>query len=298
LHVRSVATGRAVSGGDSPVLLCLVIEFLKAVFLGTLQGLTEFLPISSSAHLRIFPELFGWGDPGAAFTAVVQIGTELAVLIYFRKDIWRIANAWVRSLFQPEWRGTLDARMGWFIIVGSLPIVLLGITLKDIIEQDFRNLWITGTALVVMGLVLGLADGTSKGDKAISKIGPRDAVLMGLAQAMALIPGVSRSGATISMGRFLGYDREAATRYAFLLAIPAVVGAGLFELKEIPNGHNDFGWGPTITATIVSFIVGYAAIAWLLRYVSTKSYTPFVIYRVLLGAGTLALLGAGVLTAT
>ncbi|MCD6639123.1 MAG: undecaprenyl-diphosphate phosphatase [Nocardioides sp.] len=274
-----------------------MIDLLKAVLLGVLQGLTEFLPISSSAHLRIFPELLGWGDPGAAFTAVIQIGTELAVLIYFRKDIWRIGSAWCRSLVKPEWRGTLDARMGWFIIVGSLPIVLLGVALKDIIEKDFRNLWIIGTTLIVLGLVLGVADRIGRADKAITKITLRDAVLMGLAQAMALIPGVSRSGATISMGRILGYDREAATRYAFLLAIPAVVGAGLFELKEIPHGHNDFGWGPTITATVVSFVVGYAAIAWLLRYVSTKSYTPFVVYRVLLGTMTLVLLWQGVLTA-
>ncbi len=272
-------------------------DLLKAVVLGIIQGLTEFLPISSSAHLRIFPELFGWGDPGAAFTAVIQIGTELAVLIYFRKDIWRIGSAWVKSLFRAEHRGTLDSRMGWYIIVGSLPIVVLGVLLKDVIERDFRNLWIIGTTLIVMGVVLGVADRVGRTDRPIGKITLKDAVLMGAAQALALIPGVSRSGATISMGRFLGFDREAATRFAFLLAIPAVVGAGVFELKEIPNGHNDFGWGPTITATVVSFVVGYAAIAWLLRYVSTRSYTPFVVYRILLGAGTLILLGAGVLTA-
>jgi undecaprenyl-diphosphatase len=274
-----------------------VIDLLKAVVLGVIQGLTEFLPISSSAHLRIFPELFGWGDPGAAFTAVIQIGTELAVLIYFRKDIWRIGSAWVRSLFQPEFRGTIDSRMGWFIIVGSLPIVVLGVLLKDVIERDFRNLWIIGCTLIVLGVVLGVADRVGRTDRALGKITLKDAVLMGAAQAMALIPGVSRSGATISMGRFLGFEREAATRFAFLLAIPAVVGAGLFELKEIPHGHNDFGWAPTITATVVSFVVGYAAIAWLLRYVSTKSYTPFVLYRIALGAATLILLGAGVLSA-
>lgn len=274
-----------------------MIDLLKAVVLGVIQGLTEFLPISSSAHLRIFPELFGWGDPGAAFTAVIQIGTELAVLIYFRKDIWRIGSAWTRSLFRAELRGTFDARMGWFIIVGSLPIVVLGVLLKDVIERDFRNLWIVGCTLVVMGVVLGIADRVGRTDRALGKLTMKDAVLMGGAQALALIPGVSRSGATISMGRFLGLEREAATRFAFLLAIPAVVGAGLFELKEIPHGHNDFGWGPTLTATVVSFVVGYAAIAWLLRYVSTNSYTPFVIYRILLGTGVLILLGAGVLTA-
>jgi undecaprenyl-diphosphatase len=280
-----------------------VADFLQAVFLGTLQGLTEFLPISSSAHLRIFPELFGWGDPGAAFTAVIQIGTELAVLIYFRKDIWRIAKAWTLSLFKPEYRGVLDARMGWYIIVGSLPIVVLGILLKDVIERDFRNLWIIGTMLIVLGLVLGLADRLGRTDKQIKQMTLRDAALMGGAQAMALVPGVSRSGATLSMGRALGYDREAATRFAFLLAIPAVVGAGLFELTEIADvgkahaGEADYGWGPTITATVVSFVVGYAAIAWLLRYVSTRSYTPFVAYRVVLGVAVLVLLGTGVLNA-
>jgi undecaprenyl-diphosphatase len=256
-----------------------VWELLQAVVLGTIQGLTEFLPISSSAHLRIFPEMFGWGDPGAAFTAVIQIGTELAVLIFFRKDIWRIGSTWLKSLVKPEYRGHLDARMGWFIIIGSLPIVILGVLLKDIIEEDFRSLWIIGTMLIVLGIVLGIADRVGSTRKQIKQITLRDAVLMGLAQAMALVPGVSRSGATLSMGRFLGYDREAATRYAFLLAIPAVVGAGLFELKE------------------VSFVVGYAAIAWLLRYVSTRSYTPFVLYRIALGSLTLILVATGVLTA-
>jgi undecaprenyl-diphosphatase len=272
-----------------------VWDLLKAVVLGTLQGLTEFLPISSSAHLRIFPELFGWGDPGAAFTAVIQIGTELAVLIYFRHDIWRIGTTWLKSLYRPEYRGHLDSRMGWFIIIGSLPIVVLGILLKDVIERDFRNLWIIGTTLIVLGIILGIADKLSADDKKIKELSLRDAVLMGAAQAMALVPGVSRSGATISMGRILGYEREAATRYAFLLAIPAVVGAGLFELQEIPHGENTYGWGPTLVATAVSFVVGYAAIAWLLRYVSTRSYLPFVLYRIGLGTMVLVLLGVGVL---
>ncbi len=274
-----------------------MVDLLKAVALGTLQGLTEFLPISSSAHLRIFPELLGWGDPGAAFTAVIQIGTELAVLLYFRKDLWRIGSTWTRSLVQPEYRGHLDARMGWFIIIGSLPIVILGILLKDLIERDFRNLWIIGTALIVLGIVLGVADRISADNRKIKEISLRDAVLMGLAQAAALVPGVSRSGATISMGRFLGYEREAATRYAFLLAIPAVVGAGLFQLREIPGGDNAYGWGPTLVATVVAFLVGYAAIAWLLRYVSTNSYLPFVLYRIGLGSLTLGLVAAGVLAA-
>ena len=274
-----------------------MLDFVKAVVLGVIQGLTEFLPISSSAHLRIFPDLFGWGDPGAAFTAVIQIGTELAVVIYFRKDIWRIGSTWVKSLYKPELRGVRDSRMGWYIIVGSLPIVVLGVLLKDIIERDFRNLWIIGTTLIVLGIVLGIADRVGRTDRKIEHMTLRHAVFLGAAQALALVPGVSRSGATISMGRFLGYDREAATRFAFLLAIPAVVGAGLFELKEIPGGDNAYGVVPTLVATVVSFLVGYAAIAWLLRYVSTKSYLPFVLYRVALGVFTLTMLSVGVLSA-
>jgi undecaprenyl-diphosphatase len=273
------------------------MDLLKAVVLGVIQGLTEFLPISSSAHLRIFPELFGWGDPGAAFTAVIQIGTELAVLIYFRKDIWRIASAWVRSLYDPSWRGHHDSRMGWYIIVGSLPIVALGIVLKDVIEDDFRSLWIIGTTLIVLGIVLGIADRIGEQRRTIGDMSLQHAVLMGCAQALALIPGVSRSGATISMGRFLGYEREAATRFAFLLAIPAVIGAGLFELPEIPGGDNAYGVLPTLVATVVSFLVGYAAIAWLLRWVTTRSYLPFVIYRIGLGTLVLVLVSTGVLAA-
>ncbi|HEX2176289.1 MAG TPA: undecaprenyl-diphosphate phosphatase [Nocardioidaceae bacterium] len=273
------------------------MDLFKAVFLGVLQGLTEFLPISSSAHLRIFPELLGWEDPGAAFTAVVQIGTETAVLLFFWRDIWRIGSTWVRALFDRDLRGHQDARMGWFIIVGSIPIVLLGVTFKDVIEQDFRNLWIIGTALVALGVVLAISEKVGRKTQAIDRLNMRDAVLLGLAQAAALVPGVSRSGATISMGLFLGYEREAATRYAFLLAIPAVVGAGLFELPEIPHGADAYGIVPTVVATVVAFAVGYATIAWLLRYVSTHSYAPFVVYRVALGGLTLALLGAGAISA-
>jgi undecaprenyl-diphosphatase len=273
------------------------VDLFKAVFLGLLQGLTEFLPISSSAHLRIFPELLGWEDPGAAFTAVVQIGTELAVLLYFWRDIWRIGSTWLRSLFVRQLRTEQDARMGWFIVVGSLPIVLLGVAFKDVIERDFRNLWVIGTTLILLGIVLGIAEKVGRKSQSIERLTMRDAVLLGLAQAAALVPGVSRSGSTISMGLFLGYEREAATRYAFLLAVPAVIGAGLFELPEIPGGHYEYGVVPTVVATVVAFVVGYAAIAWLLRYVSTHSYAPFIVYRIGLGAITLALLGAGVVSA-
>jgi undecaprenyl-diphosphatase len=274
-----------------------VVEVLQAIVLGVIQGLTEFLPISSSAHLAIYPQLFGWEDPGASFTAVCQIGTELAVLIYFRHDIWRIGSTWTRSLVRPELRGHLDARMGWYVIVGSLPIVVLGLFFESAIDDVFRNLWLIATMLIVMGLVLGLADRLGSTEKTLKQLSLRDAVLMGLAQAAALVPGVSRSGATLSMGRALGYDRETATRYAFLLAIPAVVGAGVYKLKDVSGADNPYGWTPTIVATVVAFVVGYAAIAWLLRYVASNSYTPFVVYRVLLGVGTMALLAAGVLVA-
>ena len=272
------------------------MEWLQAILLGVLQGLTEFLPISSSAHLRVYPAFLGWEDPGAAFTAVVQIGTEVAVLLYFRKDIWRIAVAWLTALVTPERRSDPDARMGWFIIVGSLPIVVLGVLFRDAIETTARSLALVATMLIVFGLVLGIADRVGSHRHPIAHLGWRDAVLFGFGQAMALIPGVSRSGATISMGLFLGYERAAATRYAFLLAIPAVVGAGLFQLPEIPGGQNAYGVGPTVAATLVAFVVGYATIAWLLRWVTTRSYLPFELYRVALGSAVLIGLGTGALT--
>ena len=265
------------------------MEWLQAILLGILQGLTEFLPISSSAHLRVYPAFLGWEDPGAAFTAVVQIGTEVAVLLYFWRDIWRIASAWLRSLVTPELRSDPDARMGWYIIVGSLPIVILGVLFRDQIETTARSLWLVAAMLIVFGLLLGLADRLGSHRHPISHLGWRDAVLFGVGQALALVPGVSRSGATISMGLALGYERAAATRYAFLLAIPAVVGAGLFQLPEIPGGDNVYGVGPTVAATLAAFGVGYASIAWLLRWVTTRSYLPFVIYRV--GLGSVVLIG-------
>ena len=283
--------------------------------LGILQGLTEFLPISSSAHLRIFPELFGWQDPGAAFTAVIQIGTEAAIITYLAKDIGRIIEAWVRSLtnrdalhsselvrvggshrVEKTWNPQ-DAKLGWYVIVGSIPIVVLGVALKDVIESDFRSLWIIGTTLVVLGLVLGLADRVGRRDRALGSLTLRHVVLLGLAQACALIPGVSRSGATISMALFLGYDRAAAARFAFLLAIPAVLGAGIFEWPSAIAEGAEYGIGPTLLATVVSFVVGYTVVAWLFRWLQTRSYTPFVVYRVALGLLTLGLLAAGVLTA-
>ncbi len=272
------------------------MDFFRAVVLGVIQGLTEFLPISSSAHLAIFPKFFGWDDPGAAYTAVIQIGTELAVLLYFWRDIWTIGSGWVRGVFSREARQAPEWRMGWFVIIGSVPIVVLGLLLQDAIDRDFRNLWVIGTTLIVLGIVLGIAERVGRKTSPIEDLTMKHAVLLGLAQAGALVPGVSRSGATISMGLLLGYERAAATRYAFLLAIPAVVGAGIFKLKDI-GGDNTYGTGPTIVGTVVSFVVGLAVIHWLLKYVSTHSYTPFVVYRVGLGALVLVLVGTGVIAA-
>src|SRR5690625_542434 len=271
------------------------MEWFQAVVLGVLQGLTEFLPISSSAHLRIYPALFGWEDPGAPFSAVVQIGTEAGVILYFIKDIARIINAWVRSLFDAQWRGDEDARMGWWVILGTLPIGVLGFTFRDIIENELRSLWLIGTTLLVFGLVLGLADRYGRTDKGIEHLTVGRVAALGFAQAAALVPGVSRSGATISMGRILGLTRTAATRFAFLLAIPAVLGAGLFQWPSAIAEGGRFDLGPVVVGTLVSFVVGYSVVAWLLRYLQRGTYTPFVVYRVLLGLVTLILLAMGVL---
>jgi undecaprenyl-diphosphatase len=273
------------------------VSWLEAILLGILQGLTEFLPISSSAHLAIFPQLFGRPDPGASFTAVTQIGTELAVIVYFAKDIWRIAGTWTRSLWQPALRGHLDARMGWYIIIGTMPIAIAGVLLEDTIQTTFRSLWVIGANLVIFGIILGIADRLGAKERPIDRLNLKDALLYGGAQMLALVPGVSRSGATISMGLGLGYRREAATRYAFLLAIPAVVASAIFQLPDV-SASAEPGMAKTLVATVVAFVVGYAVVSWLLRYLRTRSFLPFVIYRVALGALVLVLLWAGVLDAT
>jgi undecaprenyl-diphosphatase len=271
--------------------------WFEAIVLGLVQGLTEFLPISSSAHLRIVGSLAGWDDPGAAFTAITQIGTELAVLVYFRHDIWRIITAWVGSLAGRR-RGDPDARMGWLIIVGSIPIVVLGLLLQDRIETTFRDLRIVAIALVAFSLILYWADVVGRKKLELDDLTFRDGVIYGFAQALALIPGVSRSGGTITAGLFLGYSRSAAARYSFLLAIPAVLGSGFFQAYEALTGKIEgppVAWGPTILATVLAFGVGLSVIAWLLRYLNRGSFTPFVVYRVALGLLVLALVVAGVL---
>ena len=270
------------------------MSYLEAIFLGVLQGLTEFLPISSSAHLAIFPQLFGFDDPGASFTAVTQIGTEVAVLLFFWRDIVRIIKAWAIALVRKDRRGDLDARMGWYIIVGTLPIAVVGFLFQDTIKTTFRSLWLIAIMLIVFGLILGIADRINVGEKLEGDLTLKDSLLYGLGQMLALIPGVSRSGATISVGLFRGYRRDVATRYAFLLAIPAVLASGVSQLNDVSLAASP-GLPKTLVATLVAFVVGYVTIGWLLKYLRTRSYLPFVVYRVALGSLVLILLATGVL---
>ncbi|WP_448071900.1 undecaprenyl-diphosphate phosphatase [Georgenia yuyongxinii] len=276
------------------------MTWLEAVILGLVQGLTEFLPISSSAHLRIVGDLMG-ADPGAAFTAITQIGTETAVVLYFRKDIVRIVKAWFGALPVGPWKNTVpttdpDARMGWYVIAGSVPIVLLGVLLEDAIDNTFRNLYLTALTLAVFGVLLGVADATSRRTKQLDHMTWRDAIVFGLAQAMALVPGVSRSGGTITAGLLMGYTREAAARYSFLLAIPAVLGSGFYKLftDGLDGGVDPV---PTLVATVVAFVVGYFVIIWFLKLVSTRSYLPFVVYRLGLAVVVVALILTGLVSA-
>ena len=268
------------------------MDTLQAIVLGVVQGLTEFLPISSTAHLRIVPAFAGWHDPGAAFTAVVQLGTMAAVLLYFRNDLWNIARAWLRSLRDAGHRATLEARLGWYLIIGTVPISILGLAFKDKIETDARQLTLIAIALIVLGVVLEVAERTGRKERDIASLTARDGALIGMAQAAALVPGVSRSGSTISAGLFLGLDRAAAARYSFLLSVPAVVISGVFELRDVGE-EGGAGFAPTLLATIGAFVVGYASIAFLLRWLARHSTAVFVAYRVALGALVLALVGAG-----
>jgi undecaprenyl-diphosphatase len=271
------------------------MDAIQAIVLGIVQGLTEFLPISSTAHLRIVPAFMGWDDPGAAFTAVTQLGTMSAVLLYFRADLWRIATAWLVSLRRPELRADLDARMGWYILLGTVPIVIFGFLFKDQIESGARDLYLIGTTLIVLGLVLLVADELSRRDRDLTTLTARDGAVIGFAQALALVPGVSRSGATLSAGLFLGFDRASAARYSFLLSVPAVVASGLFELRKIGE-EGGAGFVPTAIATLLAFVVGYASIAFLLRWLASHSTAIFVAYRVALGALVLVLTATGAIS--
>lgn len=284
------------------------MSFLEAIILGIVQGLTEFLPISSSAHLRVAGELLEPGqEPGAAFTAIVQLGTETAVLIYFWNDITRIIGTWFRALAGKIPHSDPDVRMGWMVIIGSIPIGVLGLLFEDQIDHSLRNLYITATMLILFGLLLGVADRIAPQRKELKDLTVRDGILYGLAQALALIPGVSRSGGTITAGLLMGYSRQAAARYAFLLAVPAVFASGFYKAaQEVPALLTADGRAAAaaagepslvaiVVATVVSFAVGYAVIVWFMRLIENRSYMPFVLYRVIAGTLLLVLLWTGVI---
>lgn len=297
------------------------MNFIQALVMGLVQALTEYLPVSSSAHIRIIGDLMIGKDPGAAFTAIIQIGTELAVILYYRRDIIRILRNWFGSLFGKEgkdWKSRLGAhnrstQEGWFIIIGTLPILMAGLLFKDMIETTLRNLWITVTVLIVFGILLWFFDARSRQIKIMAQMTWKDALLFGVGQMLALIPGVSRSGGTITFGRAMGYTRVAAVRVTFLMAIPAVFGAGILEtvsaVKDVnacsATGNAEAcaaigafpGWGATIAATLVSFFVGYIVIIGFLKFVSTFSYKAFAIYRIGLAVVVALLLITGVLPA-
>jgi undecaprenyl-diphosphatase len=274
------------------------VGLIEALILGLVQGLTEFLPISSSAHLRIVGEFLGSGaDPGAAFTAITQLGTEAAVVVFFWRDIVRIVGQWFRSLTGKVARNDPDARMGWLIILGSIPIVVLGLLFQDQIESVLRSLWIVAVMLIVFGILLGIADHIGAKRRNLDDLTYPHGIAYGFAQALALIPGVSRSGGTITMGLFLGYERAAAARYAFLLAIPAVFGSGFYQLFKSWGEPAVFSAGETLAATGIAFVVALGVIAFFMNWISKRSFLPFVIYRVLLGTALIVLLATGVLAA-
>lgn len=293
------------------------MTFINALILGLVQGLTEFLPISSSAHIRIVGEFLGTGaDPGARFTAIIQLGTETAVIVYFWRDIVRIIRAWFLALFGRIPRNDPDARMGWLVIIGSIPIVVLGLLFQNAIETTLRSLWIVATTLIVFGIILGLADALGSRKRTLKDLTWGHGIIYGIAQAFALIPGVSRSGGTITAGLIMGYDRAAAARYSFLLAIPAVFGSGLYELyKSVKEpchvAHRVALYSPgsahctpevfngveTLAATVVAFLVGLVVIAYFMRYISHRTFLPFVLYRIALGLAIIVFILTGVLSA-
>ncbi|MGQ0573879.1 MAG: undecaprenyl-diphosphate phosphatase [Pseudonocardia sp.] len=273
------------------------MSWLEVIVLGIVQGLTEFLPISSSAHLRLTSEVFFDRDAGAAFTAVTQLGTEAAVLIYFARDIGHLVATWFRGITDAAVRATPDYRLAWLVIIGTIPIGVLGLLFENQIQTAARNLWLIATTLVVFGLLLGLAERVGRQRVELRQMKLADGIILGFAQAMALIPGVSRSGGTITAGLFLGLTREAAVRYSFLLAIPAVVAAGIFQIPDVFAGDGPSG-AQMVVATVIAFGLGYASIAWLLRYVARHSVYVFVWYRVALGLLVFLALGAGWISAT
>jgi undecaprenyl-diphosphatase len=272
------------------------VSWLEAIILGIVQGLTEFLPVSSTAHLRIIPAFVGWDDPGALFTAVIQLGTMLAVVIFFWDDLVRITRTWVLSLRRPELRGELDARMGWYVIVATIPIGVAGLAFRHQIENGARNLYLIGSMLIIAGLILLAAEAVGRRVRTLDQVGRADAIWVGIAQALALVPGTSRSGATITAGLFLGMEREAAARFSFLLSIPAIVLSGLFGLSELLKGDGGVSFGALAISTVAAFVVGYASIAFLLRYLTSHSTLVFVVWRVALGAVVIGLTAGGAIS--
>ncbi|WP_171974903.1 undecaprenyl-diphosphate phosphatase [Corynebacterium ammoniagenes] len=272
------------------------MSWIQVVVLSIVQGLTEFLPVSSSGHLRIVSELFWGQDAGASFTAVIQLGTELAVVVFFAKMIWQILTGWFKGWVDKDSRGQ-DWKMGWFVIVGSIPIGVLGLLGKDLIRDALRNLWITAAMLILFSLVFIVAERVGKKERGFEDLTMKDAIVMGLCQCLALIPGVSRSGGTISGGLFLGLDREVATRFSFLLAIPAVLASGIFSLPDAfdPAAGQAASGMQLLIGTAIAFVVGYASIAWLLKFVSNHSFEWFAAYRIPVGILVMVLLGIGVL---
>ena len=269
---------------------------IEAIVLGIVQGLTEFLPISSSGHLRIVPAFFGWEDPGAAFTAVIQLGTMAAVLLYFRKELWAIVVAFFRELRWPWAERSNESKLGWFIGLGTIPIAIFGFAFSDQIESGARDLYLIGTMLILFSFVMLLAEHAGKRSREISEMDAKDGIFIGFAQALALVPGVSRSGATISAGLFRNFDRAAAARYSFLLSVPAVVLSGLFELREIGGENDNASVAATVIATIAAFFTGYAAIAWLLRYLANHTLNIFVAYRIPMGILVIVLAATGAIS--
>lgn len=278
------------------------MSIIEAVILGFIEGFTEFLPISSTGHLTIVEKLFGYtiNDPDiTAFTAIIQVGAVVATLIYFRHDLWRLLTAWLSGLFDESARQHRDYRFAWAVLLGSLPIAVVGLLFKDQIETTLRSLWVVATALIVWSGVLWLADRSAKQTRHEADITRKDTILIGLVQCMALIPGVSRSGATISAGLLRGLDRVTVTRLSFMLSIPALVGAAILQtITKFEDISGGVGWPATITATIVSFVVAYIAIAWLLKYIGKHSFTIFIVYRLALGSILIVLLTTGAISAT
>ncbi|MDQ6851797.1 MAG: undecaprenyl-diphosphate phosphatase [Actinomycetota bacterium] len=279
------------------------MNLLQAIVLGIVQGLTEFLPVSSTAHLRIVPALFGWhfyggttNDPGAPFTAIVQLGTTAAIVIYFWRELLHVSVAWVRGLYDKSVRGSLECRLGWYLILATVPVGIFGLVFSKQIETGARNLWLIASTLIALAVVLFAAEKVGKRDRVEEEINTRDAVVVGTIQALSLVPGASRSGVTITAGLFRGLTREAAARFSFLLSIPAVVLSGAYE--AVHSTGDTPGVGLTGVALIFAFVVGLASIAWLMRWLTRHSTFVFIFYRIGLGVLLIVLLSTGVLDAT